>query len=650
MPKHILRVLGPINGLVVDGKLTNLGNSKFIALLYYLIRTKSLHTRIVLGKFIWTTPDDNALNAALSALRGVFGTAAFPPRAKEVSLNPELVACDAEEFRAAALDSSRRQEAIDLYGGPLLGGLTRDKASQKLLDWIQVEGRQLEALYLSAVEAACVEAAAASDWDRVEGLARAGMVKSQSWPAGQDWLDRALAAAVTPTPAPTQSPGLPSEATGDEPPAVQPHQIDSVVSSGRTAGPPIKRRQRLLWIGAAGVVGLTAAVLMLNSGNDPVAATSDQTCGPSEVRVQLVREIYINGARIRPGTAFTKGWVLQNIGQCSWPGDLGLRHSDSSGTRLSMAQGSIRLDAVVPPGAMHTVRMPMRGPGAPGRYSESWILFDPRNPAEPIVTLTAGIVVPQAKYELCQPGQAKARLVMQRYENRTVIAPGSAFTWSWAIRNVGDCSWSPGVHLRYVGGDGNRFTQANESHSTPRPIDPLESYTFLTPARASAQPASYREDWRLEARQGDIIPVDDAAGVSAILQVSAPSSVQSSVPICAPGEAVIGFLNEDILDESVIEPGTPFLKRWTVTNDGPCALDSRFRFKHHSNTGIRLSEIDSLPVRELFLPRTIYTFEVPMKAPSDAGSYREDWGLEEPSGELVVISITPTLWVKITVP
>jgi hypothetical protein len=365
----------------------------------------------------------------------------------------------------------------------------------------------------------------------------------------------------------------------------------------------------------------------------------------------LVSEIYVSGARIRPGYAFTKGWQLQNVGTCLWPAAFELRYQSSSKARLAMANAPVRMGRLVAAGDTLTVSVPMRAPTAPGKYAEQWVLVDPRADANPVIVLAASINVPKAEYALCRPGEGSAHLILQRFADHTPVAPGLAFTWSWALRNTGECRWDPQsrlVHLRHS--RAGRITASDRSTAAGRSIQPGESYTFLVPAHTPTLSGDYREEWQLQESSGRIIPIDEAPQLSFILHVAESRNVQTEVPVCRPGEAKAGLLNEDFPDESVVAAGTQFLKRWTIVNNGVCAIDPRFRLIYASSTGPKLSSLREVRVQGLFLPQTIYTFEVPMRAPSTPGIYHEDWSLVDPAANPVQVSASKTVWVKITVP
>ena len=605
-------------------------------------------------RLVWGTEATSSIDGALSELRGVFGSDLVPPRLTELDLNPKLVDCDAVEFLVAAKEG-RRRDALGLYRGPFLQNYREKGATSGFNQWVRTTRANLQQTFLELCEAECANAAANGDWAEVTEVATRGLALEPTWAAGEMWLSAVSGA--------TTSAG---ELAGRVSPLLESAgQLDAVAVSpaahepeGYFAAPQVTEpregssRESTRRLGAGVLCMIFGGLLLCFVGYRawrPHEVGKPLNCRPGEAKVQLVREIYVQNARIRSGTAFTKGWVLQNTGRCAWPANLEVRHESSSGSRLSMSQAPFRIASIVPPGDTLTLNIPMRAPSVPGTYAEAWSLVDPRLPRS-ITWLTTQIFVPRSRYVTCTPGQARARLLMQRYANRTALPPGSSFTWNWALKNVGDCAWPTGVRLTNVSrNSAGHVLQRNESEAA-RQVEPLESYTFLVPAQTPATPGFYREEWRVEDSDGHVIPVDDALSLPLIIEVLDSSVVQTSVPVCGAGEAILGFLNEDILDESVIEPSSRFVKRWTVVNDGPCALDSSFHFRHRSHTGVRMAEIDALSVQGIFLPGTIYTFEVPMRAPMEQGSYREDWGAVDATGRLIQISNTLTLWVKITVP
>jgi methionine-rich copper-binding protein CopC len=293
---------------------------------------------------------------------------------------------------------------------------------------------------------------------------------------------------------------------------------------------------------------------------------------------------------------------------------------------------SVQQLAGVPKGARV---VSMRAPTAPGTYNEFWQLRDAGN--QPVrVGDTTGvvvqIVVPQAHYSVCAPGEGTATLLAKKYPDGVVKAAGEEFRYSWTIRNNGECARGDGTTLRYRAQTNGRLSRLEAVRAT-RSVEPRETYTFVVPMRSPERPGVYREEWEVSGGNGVLIPTDGVPAVHAQVRVPAPGVPITTAPICTPGAAQVRFVDENWPDYSRVAPGQLFTKRWTVVNMGNCAWAPGYRLRYTSNTDgpLALSQ-ESKPLNETVPPEAAYTFEVPMRAPMKPGFHREDWRFTDEKG------------------
>ena len=140
---------GPDGVISVTGK-------KVAALLAFLACTAPRpHARDRLMTLLWGSHFDaqarQNLRQALTRLRRILGDDALVSTSETVALRPGVIASDVVRFEALLGDRSCAglQEAVDLYGGRLLGDMPI--AEEAWTEWLDAEHRRLEDLALDAM-------------------------------------------------------------------------------------------------------------------------------------------------------------------------------------------------------------------------------------------------------------------------------------------------------------------------------------------------------------------------------------------------------------------------------------------------------------------------------------------------------------------
>ncbi len=110
------------------------------------------------------------------------------------------------------------------------------------------------------------------------------------------------------------------------------------------------------------------------------------------------------------------------------------------------------------------------------------------------------------------------------------------------------------------------------------------------------------------------------------------------------------FISETYPDYANVSGGGAFSKEWTIKNTGTSTWNSGYKLRYVSG-GLSTSHND-VAVNGVVAPEETYTFSVPMQAPQQqAGtiSYREDWQLVSPDGDVIKVYKSSTVWALITV-
>jgi hypothetical protein len=122
--------------------------------------------------------------------------------------------------------------------------------------------------------------------------------------------------------------------------------------------------------------------------------------------------------------------------------------------------------------------------------------------------------------------------------------------------------------------------------------------------------------------------------------------IASSSSCAATGDRAT-FVSETILDGTPLNAGQLFTKTWTIHNNGTTTWNSNYRLRWVS--GASLSDHADVIVAGTVAPGADYTFSVPMTAPTNSGSYREDWKFINGSGPTIQVGNSSAIWVSINV-
>ncbi|MCO5188093.1 MAG: NBR1-Ig-like domain-containing protein [Anaerolineae bacterium] len=123
--------------------------------------------------------------------------------------------------------------------------------------------------------------------------------------------------------------------------------------------------------------------------------------------------------------------------------------------------------------------------------------------------------------------------------------------------------------------------------------------------------------------------------------------IVENAPDCSD---TVSFLADiTIPDDSPFEPGTEFIKTWSVVNAGSCNWGPGYQVAYVG--GEQMEAPDAVPITAIVRPGETTEFSVPLTAPAEPGFYRSEWQLRTPSGTLLGLDDRPAevLWTQIEV-
>jgi hypothetical protein len=313
---------------------------------------------------------------------------------------------------------------------------------------------------------------------------------------------------------------------------------------------------------------------------------------------------------------------------------------------------------VVPPG--DTIQFPssMVAPADTGVHGETWVLREESGrevPVAPRKVLAARVRVLAGPPPSCGPADVQADLETKGYPDDWPLQPGERFVYEWTFMNRGSgCAWDSALALRFVSATPARLSDStiNDVRIESR-VPASMGYTFQIPMRAPMREGSYTETWSLVYRDGRVLPIQGARGVSLRLHVRRDASAIPIPALCRRGDYAVAWMaTERPLDGIVVSPGGRFVRKWTLANKGTCTWGRGLRlvYVRSEGGGTRSIAPMEIPITRLVPPRASYTFDVPVQVPSTPGTkYREYWSVVDTYGDTAMVSLVKAFWVEVNV-
>jgi uncharacterized protein YkwD len=126
---------------------------------------------------------------------------------------------------------------------------------------------------------------------------------------------------------------------------------------------------------------------------------------------------------------------------------------------------------------------------------------------------------------------------------------------------------------------------------------------------------------------------------------STPSAPRpTNAPGCTNSAAFVTDVT--IPDNTVVDAGKPFTKTWRISNTGTCIWAGDYVLKYYSQD--RMGAPNSVPL-DITYPGQIADISVELTAPSNPGTYRGNFVINNPEGLIMKIDQDSRLWLIINV-
>ncbi len=223
----------------------------------------------------------------------------------------------------------------------------------------------------------------------------------------------------------------------------------------------------------------------------------------------------------------------------------------------------------------------------------------------------------------------------------TVYPPGTAFTKTWRLKNVGTCTWTTFYAMIF---DTGEKMGGPDLVNLPQSVAPGQTVDMSINMTAPGTAGPYRGYWRFQNSDG--VPFGIGAGGAKSWWVDIRVS---GTPPASCSDRAQFITDVTVPDGTVYAPGTAFLKTWRLKNVGTCTWTTTYAMVFDS--GEKMGSPDSVGMPQAVSPGSSVDVSVSMNAPITAGSYRGFWTFENASGARFGIGAdaTRTWWVDIKV-
>ena len=125
--------------------------------------------------------------------------------------------------------------------------------------------------------------------------------------------------------------------------------------------------------------------------------------------------------------------------------------------------------------------------------------------------------------------------------------------------------------------------------------------------------------------------------------------VPTSTPVTTVCNRAQFVRDLSVQDNSLIPPGTSFVKTWRLKNIGHCTWNTNYSLVFHGGNAMDAKR--SIPLPRSVEPNQTIDLSISMIAPQKEGTYRGDWMLSDPSGNRFGIGANgeQTIWVQVRV-
>lgn len=235
------------------------------------------------------------------------------------------------------------------------------------------------------------------------------------------------------------------------------------------------------------------------------------------------------------------------------------------------------------------------------------VVPEPPEPPEPVTP------EPPEPVELPQPNIAFVADVT--IPDDAHISGGAMFTKTWRVRNNGNTVWTADYKLVHVKGEAMTI---NTEQSVPV-ATPGSEVEVSIDFRAPMQPGVYFSDWQLRDDQRNL--VGEVLFTRIVVEEVDEPAVSNSIYVA----------DITIPDDTVMEPGTPFVKTWRVKNTGTTTWGAGFTLEFIEGVPMTGHTSHLLPTVS---PGDEVEISLPLTAPLERGTHFGDWKMRDDQGEL----------------
>jgi len=230
-----------------------------------------------------------------------------------------------------------------------------------------------------------------------------------------------------------------------------------------------------------------------------------------------------DGTAVAPGASLHKAWLLRNSGGAFWSG---YTWTFAGGDRMGAPMTTTVPYA--PPLADVTLGVDLVAPSRPGAYTGYWQLHDPTGrPVGQKAAVSLVVAAPDAATPgpgasvvgdiapPCLTGIASPSVIVAEGDlldnatfardlsvpDCTVIAPGAAFTKTWAIRNTGTTTWDSRYHWHF---EAAAALGPTREVAAPSAVAPGATAVFSVRMVAPSRPHAYIGYWQMTGPTGAV--------------------------------------------------------------------------------------------------------------------------------------------------
>ncbi len=319
----------------------------------------------------------------------------------------------------------------------------------------------------------------------------------------------------------------------------------------------------------------------------------------------------------------------------------------------------------------------------------------------PSVTVTPSVTgtAPTPTWTVAPSNCDKAQFIADvTVPDGTVFAPGTAFSKTWRLKNIGACTWTTSYQLVFYSGE---KMGGPDALTFPTSVAPGQTVDLTVSLTAPNTAGTYRGYWMFKNGSGALFGIGTyankpwwveinvsgtsitntpttptptytatATGTQPSPTATATGTVATSTETNTPGTPTVTntpgtptvtntpvpgcdkveFVSDvTVPDGTVFAPGTAFTKTWRMKNVGSCTWNTSYTLVFH--TGEQMNSPAVVDFLSDVAPGETVDLSVDFTAPNTEGTYRSYWMLKNASGNLFGIGVDgdKPFWVEINV-